>query len=422
MPSAILYGAGPAGLLRALAGVGSLADGASLRALAETLGSTLTVLDPPGGSFAAGIRLGHDEGALLVVSPTPPTPGSDWEETFGVAAQLALSLVRAEANDMDRLPLLHEVAVHPGGFDERLTYALQRSTEILGLDAAAFARTSGGRWIPQSLFDPLSRLFTERSAPLGEMFCAYTSRSDGPLAIEDASATSLGISSPRSYIGAPVFVGGRCVGTFFVAGVAARKRPFSDEDRALVEALARWVGVALAGRALARHRAARMANLTAFFDGSPLGMGVVQVIEGDLDFVAINTAAAEALGSSPDAVTGRRATDVGLNSSLVRKWISACEVASRTGQSRRVEVEVGTTMGLRRLVTTVAPMPSAGDPRYTFVVEDVTTHHYERRSKEATPSEPDEILDQSPAAHFAADLDGRITHARGTLADRVGLR
>ena len=415
-PSAILFQSGPAGRLRALAGVGAISDGASLRSLAETLGPSLTVLDPPGGTFAAGVRLGSDEGALLVFSPESPAPGGAWEAQFESASQLALSLVRAEAHGTDRLPLLHEVAVHPGGFEERLGHALQRAAELLGLDAAAFARTGGGQWLPQSVFDPLGRVFPVRPIPLGETFCAYTSRSDGPLALEDAAAAPFGISSPMAYIGAPVYVDGRCVGTFSVAGVAPRREAFSEEDRSLVEGLARWVGVALAGRAAARRRSARKANLAAFFDGSPLGMGLVQVVEGGLSFLAVNEAAAQAFGSTPDVIVGRTAVGLGLNSSLVRKWVAACETAASSRRSRRVEVEIGTTVGLRRLVTTVAPMPNTGDPRFTFVVEDVTGQSYERKSRAGAS-----LMDQAPGATFALDLGGVVTEMHGELSVRLGL-
>ena len=233
------------------------------------------------------------------------------------------------------------------------------------------ARTDGQQWHAQAVFDPSERLVPTRPLALDETFCAFTVQSDGPFAVPDARASPVPLSAPGAYLGAPVFVGGRCAGTLSAVGHAPRPRPFGDDDRALVEALARWVGSAVGGRETAQRLAAREADLTAFFDAAPMGMGIACLVDTDggpdLQIVAVNAAAAALLGSEPTALRGRTASDVG---EIALGWRDACLRVLDAGRPVRVESVVDGPDGRRTLATTVAPIDGHDGARFTFVVED----------------------------------------------------
>ncbi len=432
MPAALLFAADAGGALHVVAAVGTWGgDAVALRALAETLGGAgVDVLDVTGAiegaRFAAGARLGDSEGVLLVLAPEDRVPDDAWTEAFATSAQLALGLVRSVPSRLDPGRLLHEVAVHPGTFEDRLDLALQRAAETLGLDGAAFAHVEGDEWAPHTVYDPSGALVPVRPIPLTDTFCAVTVRSDGPFAVEDGASTPLGVDTPVAYLGAPVFVGGRCVGTFCLMGRAARPKPFSDDDRALVESLARWVGSSLHGYATARSLADREADLAAFFDGAPMGMGVTRLLDGDLLFVRVNAVAARALGSTPDAIAGRRASELGLGGrlgrDLARRWLEASHAALAEGTPQAFDADVETDRGVRTLAATVSPIVDAeGDARCAFVVEDVSRRR--RQTEHPTDAEGpvEALLALAPLALFATDSKGRLLLSRGRALDLLGL-
>ena len=423
VPAALLLAADPGGPLRVVAAVGMWGgDEHALQALAETLSGDGDVLDVTGAvegaRFAAGARLGDGEGALLVLDPDDRSPDEAWTRAFADAAHLALALVRSAGDGGAATRVLHEVAVHPGTFDERLAVALGRLAGAVGLDAAAFARTDGGGWTPEAVFDPSGRLVPTAPVPLGETFCAFTTQSDGPLAVEDGPGSPFPVSSPASYLGAPVFVGGRCVGTLSTVGHRARTRPFSDADRGLVEALAQWVGSAVGGRETSRRLAAREADLSAFFDAAPMGMGVLRpAAPDDLEVVAANAAAAAILGA--DVLLGRRASEGAV--APPSDWLAACLDALGDPRPQRFESEVGGRDGRRTLATTLSPIASHDEPRFAFVLEDVTEA---RRTADRVREREDQIealLSQAPVALFATDRAGRLAMSRGRGLDALGL-
>ena len=276
VPAALLFAADAGGALRVVDAVGTWGgDAHALRGLAEAL-DTQDVLDVAGtidgARFAAGARLGDGEGALLVIAPDDLAPDDAWHAAFADAAGLALGLVRSVGARRDMGGLLHEIAVHPGRFDERLGLALRRAAEALGLDAAVLSRVDGGLWTPETVFDPSERLVPLHPVSLAETLCAVTIQSDGPFAVHDASGPPGPAGPAGAYLGAPVFVGGRCAGTFAAVGFDPRARPFSEDERALVESLARWVGSAVSGRDAARQLAEREAQLHALLTQAPLAL------------------------------------------------------------------------------------------------------------------------------------------------------
>ena len=428
VPAALLFAADVGGALRVVSALGTRGDARALQALAETLAAGGDATDGiEGARFAAAARLGDGEGVLLVLAPEARTRGDDWNQAFAACAQVSLGLVRSVAHDGSALTrVLHEVAVHPGTFDERLALALVRLADALGLDGAVFAQTGGDTWAPETVFDPSERLVPTRPVPLGETFCAFTTQSDGPFAVQDAQASPLPVAVPACYLGAPVFAGGRCVGTLSAVGHAPRARPFGEDDRALVEALARWVGSAVGGRETARRLAAREAALSAFFDAAPMGMGIARLVRADAGpdvvILTINAAGAAILGMEADGVPGRRASEVGLGGRAGDGWLHACRAALDTGVPQSFETDVDGRDGRRTLAVTVARVASDhGDARFTFVVEDATERRRAAEQVREREAQIEALVSQAPVALFASDRAGRLSMSRGRGLDLLGL-
>ncbi len=377
--SAQLYVVGEAGGLRLAASEGAPAP--DLSALAETFGTRLTILDV--SAIVADVRfaVGQREGpaVLLVLGVALEQLDAEWDAAFADALALVRALVvspsDASAGDASRhARLLHEVATHPGTFDERLVLGLVGLAEALALDAATFARVEAGVWTPEATSDPLG-LLPSVPVPVASLPCAMTVYADGPVAME-ATGDALG-----AYLGAPVFSGGRTVGTLVAVGRAARALPFTADDRALAESLARWIGAALGGLEAARRLADREAALAAFVDCAPLAMGLTVLDEpGDVRFVSVNAAAARLLGCVPLALAGRLASEAGLNPRALHAWADAGRnvLAGPAGEAHApIEIDLDTADGQRTLSVTlgrldVHDVDGAPAACVSFVAEDVT--------------------------------------------------
>ena len=438
VPAALLFATVPGGALSLVSAVGTWDDDAqALQGLAEALaGSTDQpparggVLDLDGATesvrFAAGAGLGRSEGALLVIAPDGRTPDDDWHRAFSDSAQLALGLIRGAAGSTTAR-LLHEVAAHPGPFEERLELALAMTADALGLNAAVFARINDQQWRPRAIFDPSGKLVPTVAVPLSDTFCALTVQGEGPVAVPDASAAPTVRSSVAAYLGAPVRVDGRCVGTISAVGPAPR--PFSDDDQALVAALARWVGSALSGLETAWRLAAREADLSAFFDSAPMGMGIARLVEAadgaDLEVVTVNASAAALIGSEPDALRGVRMSQAPVRSQVAADWLAACQRIRVSGRPERFDTSVDGRDGRHTLTTTVAPIvwhpAERGADRFTFVVENTTEVHRTADRAREREAQIEALVSQAPVALFATDRAGRLSMSRGRTLDLLGL-
>ncbi len=429
--AAILFAPGASGVLRLLSVAGRWGgDARALRELAETLAGDIDVLDVAGAiegaRFAAGARLGDGEGALLVIDPEGRTPDADWDRAFADSIQIALGLVRSTSQGGASTQVLHEVAVHPGTFDERLELALVRLADAVGLHGAVFARVEGNHWVPESIFDPSGLLIPTHALALGDTFCAFTAQSDSPFAIQDARASSLPIAEPRCYLGAPVFVGGKCAGTLSAASHQPRTRSFRDEDVALIEALARWIGSALGGRDTALRLAAREADLSAFFEAAPMGMGLARIIEtptgADLEVAAVNQAGAAMMGENPEALVGACASQLELREEFAASWLHACRTALESCQAQRFEIEIDGRDGRRTLATTVARVGDERDaPRFLFVTEDTTESRRAADRIREREAQIEALVSQAPVALFSTDRRGCLSMSRGRSLDLLGL-
>ena len=425
VPAAVVLAPGDDGALRPVAASGQ-SEGIVLRDLAGALGAGLDVAGAvEGARFAAAAELGDGAGVLVVFDPCDRAPDDGWHEAFAASAALARGLLAGRPARSDRSRLLYEIAVHPGTLDVRLAVALERAAEALGMDAAVFASVEGDDWVPDAVYDPSERLVPTAAVPLGRTVCAVTTRTDGAVGVEDVAASALDVDGPAAYLGAPVFVEGRCAGTLSVVAGRARPAPFTDEDRVLVESLARWVGAALTSRTAARRLATHEATLRAFFDGAPMAMGVVRLVHrpdgtDDLEVVAVNATAAAVLGGAADDVVGRRVSQTTFDALALRLWVGVCHRARDGAMTARFETTHDGPDGPRTYAVTVGATGGDGEP-FTFVMEDVTDLREAVHRLRTREAQLEAIVTEAPVALFTTDGAGRLASARGRGVEALGL-
>ena len=422
--AAVALAPGDDGALRPVAASGP-GEGLVVHDIAGALGAGLDVAGAvEGARFAAAAELGDGDGVLVVFDPADRAPDDGWHEAFAASAVLARGLLAGRPARPDRSRLLYEIAVHPGTLDVRLAVALERAAGALGMDAAAFATVEGDEWVPDAVYDPTERLVPTAAVPLGRTVCAVTTQTDGAVGVEDVAASAIDADGPAAYLGAPVFVEGRCAGTLSV--VAGRPRgPFTDEDRVLVESLAQWVGVALTSRAAARRLATHEATLRAFFDGAPMAMGVVRLVHrpdgtDDLEVVTVNATAAEVLGGAADEVVGRRVSQTTFDAVALRLWVGVCHRARDGAMTARFETTHDGPAGPRTYAVTVGATGGDGEP-FTFVMEDVTDLREAVHRLRTREAQLEAIVTEAPVALFTTDGAGRLATARGRGVEALGL-
>jgi PAS domain S-box-containing protein len=114
--------------------------------------------------------------------------------------------------------------------------------------------------------------------------------------------------------------------------------------------------------------------LRSFYESTPLMMGVVEVIDGDIVHISDNPAVAAFFGSNPLLMRGRRASDMGVPPEHLQRWIERYAEAQRTGRPVRFEYAHETPSGSRWFSATVCSIPqsTSGPARFCYVVEDAT--------------------------------------------------
>ena len=410
-----------------LAQAGASAAGPDLSALAESLRGPLPMrLDLTGAvedlATAVGISTRSAvRGALLAASPAETAP-TDWEPILRDGATLVGALLDAQRPDpaRDHARLLCDVATLPGSFDDRLGGALERLTAMLDLDAAVLARVENGTWVPVAVHDPSETLVPYHPVPLSGTYCAMTVLSDGPIGVADGRTA--GADRPASYIGAPLLVGGRCVGTLCAMGTQPHA-PFSEDERGLIDALARWAGSAMSGRQAAVRLAEREATLATFFDAVPLGMGTLDLVAGlepesdDLRIGTLNTQAVGLFGGMGADLAGRLASDLGSPPVEIARWASACRRALATRAPSSFEFVADGPSGPLAFAATVVVL----DPdlqRFSFVVEDVTAARRAQERLRQLDRQIAAVVANAPVTLFTATADGTVVSVRG--ADLLG--
>ncbi len=119
------------------------------------------------------------------------------------------------------------------------------------------------------------------------------------------------------------------------------------------------------------------ATLRAFYESSPVCMGVVELVDGNSEVLHVfdNAATCRFFGVPAGGTEGKRARrELGADPRVIGRWIEAYRAAEASGAPSRFEHDYQTPDGVRWLAATVAAIgrgPS-GQMRFCYTAEDVT--------------------------------------------------
>ncbi|MEM1057181.1 MAG: response regulator [Bacteroidota bacterium] len=157
---------------------------------------------------------------------------------------------REAALQAERLRALTVVFGERGlSMDEHLHQALRASLDTLGLDLAMVSQIEGETYTVRACVAPKGvALAIGDTFPLSEIPCSLTLARGDVFAVHHVSDseyrrhpffTAFGL---ESYLGAPIVVDGRVVGTINFSAQAPREAPFTESDYDLVRLVANWAG------------------------------------------------------------------------------------------------------------------------------------------------------------------------------------
>ncbi|HSL42413.1 MAG TPA: PAS domain S-box protein [Anaerolineales bacterium] len=118
----------------------------------------------------------------------------------------------------------------------------------------------------------------------------------------------------------------------------------------------------------------QQATLQGFYDSAPFLMGIAELNGDQIVAISGNRAAAEFFATDPLALPGKTGTGLGNSEDFERLWTEQYRRSQREGKPVQFDYEHLRFTGSRWLRATVAfiGMGPSGNPRYSFVVEDIT--------------------------------------------------
>ncbi len=152
----------------------------------------------------------------------------------------------------ESLKLLNEIMALPKlNVNNQLTRALDLSLQYFGLTAALISHIEEEQYFIMHCITPDHDLNSGQVFDLNDTYCSIT------LAENDVIAISNMAQSPyqnhpayrhfawNTYLGAPIWVQGRCYGTVSFSAQAAYYREFDEGDVEFMRMLSRWIGAAM---------------------------------------------------------------------------------------------------------------------------------------------------------------------------------
>lgn len=113
--------------------------------------------------------------------------------------------------------------------------------------------------------------------------------------------------------------------------------------------------------------------IKSFFDSAPMMMGIVELRENDILHISGNTAAANFLGLTPEAMRNRFVSDIGVSPHFISQWINFYRQTESTQSSITFEYPYDTTDGSRWLKAKVSPIANCSEhQRFAYLVDDIT--------------------------------------------------
>lgn len=157
---------------------------------------------------------------------------------------------------------------------------------------------------------------------------------------------------------------------------------------------------------LARDLEEREATLRAFFDGSPMLMGVAEVTGRDeIILLSANQAAAKFFGRSVEHLQGRNLRHSAVDPEEYALWLARIREAENAG------VPIQFLMGGREAEkegwrsVTVAPLPhTGGHPRFCFIAQDITETFLAQQALQQSESRLEEAQRLAHLGSFSRDL------------------
>jgi len=114
--------------------------------------------------------------------------------------------------------------------------------------------------------------------------------------------------------------------------------------------------------------------LRSFFNTAPFMMGIVEMLPDDLLHLSANAASARFHGTDPEAMRGRRSSELGVPGQVIARWLSQIQEAHRRQAPVQSEYSWATRDRNCQVSVTVSelPGPTGQAPRFCYVAEDVT--------------------------------------------------
>lgn len=152
-------------------------------------------------------------------------------------------------------------------------------------------------------------------------------------------------------------------------------------------------------------------QLRAFYDNSPVCMGVVEPLEDDIRHVYDNRASCAFFGVGAEGTAGRRASELGTTPAVLQLWLSKYRQSAERRAAVHFEYEYQADGGRRWLSATVSPLdPDAGPALFCYVAEDVTARRRAEGDLRASEERFRLLTEAVPHVVWNADASGEITY------------
>ncbi|MGB3638482.1 MAG: GAF domain-containing protein, partial [Rivularia sp. (in: cyanobacteria)] len=209
------------------------------------------------------------------------------------------------------------------------------------------------------------------------------------LADEKFATNHVVVSEPnvRFYVGIPLIApGGEVIGT--LCAIDTVPRSITPQQIESLEAISRLIikqleirtGLNQLADIKTEYEQAKQALdesesiIKSFFDSAPMMMGIVEVRENDILHISGNTAAANLLGLTTEAMRNRFVSDMGISSELISQWIDYYHQTESTQSFVTFEYPFETSYGSRWLKAKVSPIVNSSEHRrFAYLVDDITT-------------------------------------------------
>ncbi len=260
------------------------------------------------------------------------------------------------------------------------------------------------------------------------------------LADEKFATNHVVVSEPnvRFYVGIPLIApGGEAVGT--LCAIDTVPRSITPSQIESLEAISRLVmkqleiriGLKKLADIQTEYEQAKEALdesegiIKSFFDSAPMMMGIVEVRENDILHISGNTAAANFLGLTTEAMKNRFVSDMGIPSQLISQWIDYYDQIESTQSSITFEYPFDTQNGSRWLKAKVSRIENCSSnlpSRFAYLVDDITQRKEAEERLRWKQTLLRSMTSVSPLAFYVVEnRSGNILYANQRFYDIWGI-